>query len=327
VILTATPAGNYLYSWQKGGVAQPSLVGQQIALAVGDGGAYNVSLRDTDTGCTYSSTPAFNATVVGTITASLSSTPPCKDGKEFTLTTTSTPSTGVNYAWTLNGSPIAGATSAIINQSTEGRYQVTVSSTASATCKSAPSITIVRNPIPDGNLPPAAIICADPDNKDPATAKVELNPGTFLQYQWYKNEVLLSAETKQKLNVTSPGLYRVDLTNSYNCTSSDKTEVRNECIPKLVAPSAFRPGSKEATNQNFFVYSFFITDQFEVSIFNRWGELIYESKDKNFKWNGTYNNQGQPLPPGTYAYSIKYISSFRPDKGIQEQRGGVVLIR
>jgi gliding motility-associated-like protein len=326
VILTASPAGNYLYSWQKGGVAQPSLVGQQIALAVGDGGAYNVSLRDTDTGCTYSSTPAFNATVVGTITASLSSTPPCKDGKAFTLTTTSTPSTGLNYAWTLNGSTITGAT-ATINQSTEGKYQVTVSSAVAPECKSQPSITIVRNPIPEGNLPPAAIICADPDNKDPATAKVELNPGTFLQYQWYKNEVLLSAETKQKLNVTSPGLYRVDITNSYNCTSSDKTEVRNECIPKLVAPSAFRPGSKEATNQNFFVYSFFITDQFEVSIFNRWGELIYESKDKNFKWNGTYNNQGQPLPPGTYAYSIKYISSFRPDKGVQEQRGGVVLIR
>ncbi len=327
VILTAAPSGNYLYSWQKGGVAQPSLVGRQIALAVGEGGAYNVSLRDTDTGCTYSSTPAFNATVVGTITASLSSTPPCKDEKAFTLTTTSTPSTGVNYAWTLNGSTITGATSAIINPSNEGKYQVTVSSAVAPECKSQPSITIVRNPIPEGNLPPAAIICADPDNKDPATAKVELNPGTFLQYQWYKNEVLLSAETKQKLNVTSPGLYRVDLTNSYNCTSSDKTEVRNECIPKLVAPSAFRPGSKEATNQNFFVYSFFITDQFEVSIFNRWGELIYESKDKNFKWNGTYNNQGQPLPPGTYAYSIKYISSFRPDKGVQEQRGGVVLIR
>ncbi len=327
VILTASPSGNYRYSWQKAGVAQPSLVGQQIALAVGDGGAYNVTLRDTDTGCVYSSTPAFNARVVGTIKASLSSTPPCKDGKAFTLTTTSTPSTGVNYAWTLNGSTITGATSAIINPSNEGKYQVTVSSAVAPECKSQPSITIVRNPIPEGNLPSAAIICADPDNKDPATAKVELNPGAFLQYQWYKNEALLSAETKQKLNVTSPGLYRVDITNSYNCTSSDKTEVRNECIPKLVAPSAFRPGSKDATNQNFFVYSFFITDQFEVSIFNRWGELIYESKDKNFKWNGTYNNQGQPLPPGTYAYSIKYISSFRPDKGVQEQRGGVVLIR
>jgi gliding motility-associated-like protein len=265
--------------------------------------------------------------VVGEVSAFLTSTPPCKDGKAFTLTTTSTPSTGVNYAWTLNGSPIAGATSATINQSTEGKYQVTVSSAASATCKSAPSITIVRNPIPNGNLPSAAIICADPDNKDPATGKVELNPGSFLLYQWYRNNELLSAETKQKLTATSAGSYKVELTNSFNCTAADVTEVRNECIPKLVAPTAFIPGSKNAVNQNFFVYSFFITDEFEVTIFNRWGDLMYESKDKNFKWNGPYNNHGQPLPPGMYAYSLKYVSSFRPEKGIQEQRGGVVLIR
>ena len=63
-------------------------------------------------------------------------------------------------------------------------------------------------------------------------------------------------------------------------------------------------------------------------IYNRWGELVFESKDKNFKWNGGYNNNaGQPLPGGTYAYVFKYESSFRPDKGLQEQRGGVVLIR
>ena len=326
VIVTATPAGNYSYSWSKNTVAQPSLVGRQISLASGDNGTYQAILRDRNTGCSYPSN-SLPVNVVGEISAALSSTPPCKDGKAFTLTTTSTPSTGVNYAWTLNGSPIAGATSATINQSTEGKYQVTVSSAASATCKSARSITIVRNPIPNGNLPSAAIICADPDNKDPATAKVELNPGSFLLYQWYRNNELLSAETKQKLTATSAGSYKVELTNSFNCTASDVTEVRNECIPKLVAPTAFNPGSKNAVNQNFFVYSFFITDEFEVTIFNRWGELMYESKDKNFKWNGTYNNQGQPLPPGMYAYSLKYVSSFRPEKGIQEQRGGVVLIR
>jgi large repetitive protein len=327
VTVTATPAGNYSYSWSKDNDVQTNLVGSQILLGSGAEGSYKVTLRDRDTGCSYSS-DAVAVNIVGNITASLSSTPPCKDGKEFTLTASSPsiPSTGVKYAWTLNGSPIPETTFSI-KQSTEGKYQVTVSSAVAPECNSQPSITIVRNAIPEGNLPSGAIICADPDNKDPATAKVELNPGAFLQYQWYKNEVLLPAETKQKLTATSAGSYKVELTNSFNCTASDVTEVRNECIPKLVAPTAFNPGSKNAVNQNFFVYSFFITDEFEVTIFNRWGELMYESKDKNFKWNGTYNNQGQPLPPGMYAYSIKYVSSFRPEKGIQEQRGGVVLIR
>jgi gliding motility-associated-like protein len=147
-----------------------------------------------------------------------------------------------------------------------------------------------------------------------------------VEYNWYKNDLLINY-LKQTYTATSAGIYKVDITNSYNCTASDQTEVRSECIPKLVAPNAFRPGSKETTNQNFFIYSFFITDQFEVVIFNRWGEIVFESKDKNFKWNGNYNNGGQALPGGTYAYVLKYTSSFRPDKGVQEQRGGVVLIR
>jgi gliding motility-associated-like protein len=63
-------------------------------------------------------------------------------------------------------------------------------------------------------------------------------------------------------------------------------------------------------------------------IFNRWGEPVFESKDKNFKWNGGYNNNtGQPLPGGTYAYVLRYVSSFHPDQGVLEQRGGVVLLR
>ena len=326
VTLTAVPTGNYSYSWIKNSVPQSSLVGQQINLAVGDGGDYQVSLKDRTTGCTYTSTPVFPAKVVGTITASVTSTPPCKDGKAFTLTTTTTPTSGLTYAWALNGATLAGVNTATTDQTAEGIYQVTVASAAVPSCNVKSSITISRGPLPVGNLPSGAIICSDPENKDPLTSKVDLDPGVFVSYQWYKNTVMLSDIT-EKLTVTSAGTYKVDITNAYNCTASDETDVRNECIPKLVAPNAFRPGSKSADNQSFYAISFFITDVFEVVIFNRWGEIVYESKDKNFKWNGNYNNTGQQMPAGTYAYVLRYTSSFRPDKGILEQRGGVVLIR
>jgi gliding motility-associated-like protein len=81
-------------------------------------------------------------------------------------------------------------------------------------------------------------------------------------------------------------------------------------------------------NKEFFVYSFFITDNFEVAIFNRWGELVFSDTKKDFRWNGGYgNNPGLPAPGGTYSYVIKYQSSFRPEEGIKEQRGGIVLLR
>jgi len=69
-------------------------------------------------------------------------------------------------------------------------------------------------------------------------------------------------------------------------------------------------------------------ENFKVFVFNRWGELIFESSDRFFEWNGGYNNDaGNPLPSGAYAYVIQYVSTFRPDQGVQEKRGGVMLVR
>jgi gliding motility-associated-like protein len=104
-----------------------------------------------------------------------------------------------------------------------------------------------------------------------------------------------------------------------------------------VGPNAFRPSSiapqysnkfGDFTNKEFFLYSYFISDNFEIAIYNRWGELVFQSSDKYFRWNGGYNNNGgQPLPGGTYTYVVRYQSSYRPQDGTKEQRGGVVLLR
>ena len=88
-------------------------------------------------------------------------------------------------------------------------------------------------------------------------------------------------------------------------------------------------GSGEYANRAFKLFTFFIDDEgFEVFIFNRWGEMVYHTTERDFRWNGGYNNSaGQPLPTGTYTYVVRYKSSYRPDEGIKEKRGGVVLIR
>jgi gliding motility-associated-like protein len=107
-----------------------------------------------------------------------------------------------------------------------------------------------------------------------------------------------------------------------------------ECNPVIVGPNAFRPTSAleqggEFVNQAFKLFTFFIDDtDFQVFIFNRWGEMIYTSNQREFRWNGGYNNNiGQMAPAGTYSYVVRYKSSYRPEKGIQETRGGVVLLR
>jgi gliding motility-associated-like protein len=198
-------------------------------------------------------------------------------------------------------------------------------------------ITIIPAPSDPGQLFDNALICPELANPDPETRQVILDAGSgFQSYQWFKDEVELGGETGQTFTVgkdQGPGLYSVDLVNTFGCESSDKTQVDVECDPRLVAPSAFRPASEvevsgDYTNRVFKVLTFFIDEEdFQVFIFNRWGEMIFQSNEIDFTWNGGYNNTGQLLPAGTYSYVVRYKSEYRPDEGIKEKRGGVVLVR
>jgi large repetitive protein len=323
VTLTASPAGTYTYRWYKAGVFDPTLQGRQIVIGLTDNNVFfRVELMNTQNGCVAQMADK-RVEVTGTVTASLTATPACEDNKPFTLTAT-TNATGVTYVWTLNNNPITGATSATTNQTTAGTYKVTVSK---GSCSAQAGILIIKAPLPVGELPDRVMICNDPENADPSTAVADLDPGPFESYNWFKNQLTLNY-TARVLTADSEGIYEVDITNSFGCIARDKTEVRNECIPKLIAPNAFRPSSTVGANKDFSIFSFFVTEDFQVLIYNRWGELVFQSSDRNFKWNGGYNNNpSQPLPGGTYAYIIKYVSSFRPDQGVQEKRGGVSLLR
>ncbi len=66
-------------------------------------------------------------------------------------------------------------------------------------------------------------------------------------------------------------------------------------------PQAFTPDG-DGLNDEFLVYTTFI-QQFRLTIYNRWGQLIFNSSDKSVGWDGTYN--GNLLPTGSYAYNIE----------------------
>lgn len=320
VVLTATPVGSYTYRWYENGSATPTQLGQQISLTQADNNStFVLQVVDALTGCTVSTT-SRQVQVIGPVTAGLTSTLACDDGKPFTLTS-STNVTGATYTWLLNGSAIANAASATLQQTSAGTYEVDISVSG---CTASATILITKAPIPIGQLPVQETICSDIDNQNPATKQVTLDPGFFVSYDWYKNTVLLNY-TSRTYTADSPGTYSVDLTNVFGCLNTNTTTVINDCEPVVTAPNAFRPGSTHEVNTYFQVFSFFITDNFEVLIFNRWGEMVYESKNRKFQWHGDLN--GNLLPGGTYTYLVRYVSSFHPDQGIQELRGGVVLLR
>lgn len=326
VTLTANPTGAYTYRWYRNGA--PVLGGRTIDIGIADNNSqYQVGVVSAANGCEIQSAPAL-VQVSGPITVSLETTTPC-EGSPFTLT--ATPNRTATFQWSLDGSVIPNEIGATLQDERAGTYTVVASS---ANCSATASIDINLAPTTPGLLRDEALICPDPANPNPETREVVLDPGDFASYDWFLNGVSLG-ETDPTYTATEGGTYTVNLINSFGCASTDRTEVREECDPVIVGPNAFRPSSRvtnqtgDLVNQSFRLFTFFIDDEdFQIFIFNRWGEMIYQSPDRNFRWNGGYNNNlGQLMPPGTYSYVVRYKSQYRPEEGIQEKRGGVVLLR
>ncbi|MFN3840469.1 MAG: PKD domain-containing protein [Cyclobacteriaceae bacterium] len=326
---TFTPAGTYTFRWYRNGTLIPG--GQSILAGLADNGiTYRVEVVNSLSGCVFSSA---NKTVfvAGDLQLTLTSTPPCI-GSPFTLTGSSNIS-GTSFQWAVNGTDITGATQPTLVRTTAGLYRLTGTIPG---CTEFIEREIILFPVTPGSLPLTALICNNPANPDPNTREVLLDAGAgFQSYQWYQGGVPLSGETNRTLLVTEPGVFGVDLVNTFGCPSSDQTDVIEECKPRIIAPTAFRPGSQltdgggNTPNKEFGIFSYFVDDTgFQVFIFDRWGGVVFQSNDRQFKWNGGYNNNiSQLLPAGTYTYIVKYKSAYRPEDGLQEKRGGVVLLR
>jgi gliding motility-associated-like protein len=120
-----------------------------------------------------------------------------------------------------------------------------------------------------------------------------------------------------------PGQYTIiaQYTNG-NCISQTQMIVKVEGCPDLTiyVPNSFTPNN-DNLNETFGAYGFGV-DKFNLTIFNRWGELIFESDDINKQWNGTY--KGQICQEDIYVYHIIYKGINR---GYQDIYGKILLIK
>ncbi len=68
-------------------------------------------------------------------------------------------------------------------------------------------------------------------------------------------------------------------------------------------PNAFTPGSED-DNATFRLFSLNEYENFHIYIYDRHGQLMFESDNPNFEWDGTHD--GQPCPQGSYVYVCNY---------------------
>jgi gliding motility-associated-like protein len=91
--------------------------------------------------------------------------------------------------------------------------------------------------------------------------------------------------------------------------------------PRIFNPSALAPNSDNVDNRSFKVQGQFI-EEFEMQIFNRWGEMVFSTTDMDKGWDGSH--AGLPAPEGVYAF-IARLTDKEGNKYIR--KGTVMLLR
>ena len=117
-------------------------------------------------------------------------------------------------------------------------------------------------------------------------------------------------------------VYRVVAVRNLNDqTISISNTVSVEKPYALYAPNAFSPDS-DGINDFFKISGQGILD-FQIEIYNRWGQMVYKSDDLSKGWNGTF--KGENLPTGSYVYKIKTIKNGNGEELVKT--GTVALVR
>jgi gliding motility-associated-like protein len=125
-----------------------------------------------------------------------------------------------------------------------------------------------------------------------------------------------------------PGQYYVTLyaSNMGYCPDSVGMFVTIQSDQTVYVPNSFTPNGDEFNNVFLPIISTGreISD-YELLIFNRWGEVVFESHDINIGWDGTYGNDGRKVQDGVYTWKLNVV--FK-DKGIPiKEWGHVNLLR
>lgn len=228
------------------------------------------------------------------------------EGAKFTLEIEDDPN--FQYNWS-NGDQGASSTF-----TTPGEYSLIVSYQDCS--RNYPfQVNEINNPIID--------IIVEGDLCDPEQIGVSLIAESNGQVEWLHE----NWQGEVELVVFEPGVYSVSSVNSANCVAQNEIEVTSNCLPVVYIPNAFTPNG-DGINEVFQVASSFQLEDYHLTIYNRWGEQIFESYSQSSSWVGNFENGEYYVPNGIYTWVLTYSSQGSiGSRNIMESTGSVKLIR
>lgn len=207
-----------------------------------------------------------------------------------------------NYLWS-NGSNVP-----FIDINQPGTYWVIVSSQNN--CRGTDSISISGLlPSPKHFLPADTMLCN--------YTSITLSPLTsFNRYLWN------TGSTTQNLLISAPGVYWLEVAGNNGCSGKDSILVSpKDCLQGFYIPNAFTPNN-DGLNDQYKPLLFGPVVYYDFRIYNRWGELVFQSNDPRKGWNGSVRQSQKDSH--VYTWYCHYQLMGKP---AELRKGTVVLIR
>jgi gliding motility-associated-like protein len=174
---------------------------------------------------------------------------------------------------------------------------------------------------------PTSKFIVDPEVTDICNARIQFTDqsiGANSYFYLFDDSTYFSEEQHPIHNYQTGGtLYPMQIaTNEFGCKDTSYQKLMIEPF-SIYVPNSFTPDGNEFNDDFNGLFGLEVYG-WELSIYNKWGEMVYQTNDPQFGWDGS--SQGTLVQQGTYAYVLKYISCDKPE-GWQTITGHVNLLR
>ena len=226
---------------------------------------------------------------------------------------------GATFYWTFSDGTSSTSVNPPHTYTAAGTYTVTVIVTNPGSCNGADTmqhvIRVLAAPIANFVYTPIS-----PQANVPTSfTNLSINA---VRYNWDFGDASASTETNPVHQYNKTGTYRVCLTayNTSSCPSTVCKEVPADVVPIIGLPSAFSPNG-DGENDILYVKGAAIKT-LDLKIYNRWGQLIFETTRQDVGWDGTYKSQAQPVEAYGYVLDVSFI-----DGTTKVLKGNITLLR
>ncbi|MFN0203669.1 MAG: PKD domain-containing protein [Bacteroidia bacterium] len=126
----------------------------------------------------------------------------------------------------------------------------------------------------------------------------------IVSYSWDFGDGVSSTVGNPAHEYQYPGRYTIDVKtiDIYGCLQELSKQVEVAQVMGYFVPSAFSPNGDGINDE--FKINYYNLANFLIQVYDRWGKVVYESSDPNFRWTGK-DKKGKDLPEGVYIVRTK----------------------